>query len=499
VTSRSDPQPCRFYPALLLALALPAFLGCESRCQVTTASADPLPPSQSRMSFRPLPLSPAERPLAHVQLLIDTSGSMEGFSSALPENISWIQRALGAFGGEHADISRSYRACEFNQSVGIASCSTDISTAYLPSQKVHGDTNLHKAIMSAADYDLTVILTDGVPSEGAGNGSCAAGVDSACMADAFARVIQQFQLQKPQGGIWMLPIVMPFKGRFYTEKKASASDFDVQGTESQVSRQVGRQISITSPTNEHSGELVYNYTGPRVAFLFVLARNAQAGRTLLFHLHRERQSVAREIQSMKDWDGGLDAFQSIEIFPALPPETPWAGLKIIKACGPSGPKWDQRESLLGLVCRKAAAKELVEIGLQTPEESGDTLTLELLAPPSLSLTAESPQQVRPDAEISWPTGLRLLVSCPFVDKSEEKLYVTAQANLGTAADCLVEAKKQNCRSRAAELIIELSTSDDASQPQLTLGLMRTLNDALHALQANAFPVNIASLEIHSLK
>ena len=165
---------------------------------------------------------------ARVQILLDSSGSMVGMQKLVPQLTNWMQHSLSLLRRSSLEI-REGRVCQFSTrfETGGASfpgqCSPSL-TQPLQGFQAGGDTNLHRAIESAAQYDLTMILTDGVAATGSGGaGDCASGVDAGCVARSLRSVVTSRSPSRREAedwGFWLIPVVVPYDGKFSASKSS---------------------------------------------------------------------------------------------------------------------------------------------------------------------------------------------------------------------------------------------------------------------------------------
>lgn len=258
---------------------------------------------------------------ARVQVLLDHSGSMNGFYKVVPVLQEWLAHSISQMRGFNFQMGEA-RVCFFSRAIGIKPVAR--WNEPLPSFSPQGYTNLHEAIKASIDYDLTFILTDGVAATERGDtGDCAQGVDAACVAQALrsAVVSPPADNRAIDRGIWIVPLVTAFDGKFYTEEVIAKSDFDPSRTEAAIRQDLAQQpIAIKSPTNIRDNTLMYNYQGPRTLMLIVIARLATLGRATMQAL--VEQASYRNfscIQAIREFKGNIAYFKPIELYPGYFP------------------------------------------------------------------------------------------------------------------------------------------------------------------------------------
>jgi len=273
-----------------------------------------------------------ERPLnlrrGDAQILVDSSGSMSGFSQAIPPLVTWIQHGISQVQQSSMTVENA-RLCQFNQRIGIADCTP--SGRQLTQFKAFGNTNLHDAIRSAKDYALTFILTDGVAATGGlGSGDCANGVDAACVARSLKEVVN-FRATTGEDldtGIWVMPLLANYNGAFYTEEQIAIADFRSEETIKQIRSDVEAEAVIQNPRTDSNGRLEFDYRGPRALLLIVIARWSDVGRNATQALwERSEYMSVRRIEGMKEFTSGIATFTPIELYPGFLNKVTWQAMQ----------------------------------------------------------------------------------------------------------------------------------------------------------------------------
>jgi len=259
-----------------------------------------------------------------VQVLVDGSGSMVGFDPRLPEIVGWAQHAISALQGSTLKIQNS-RICTFRENEGISGCSG--MTGAVPPMNSKGDTNLHEAINSAKDYALTFIVTDGVAATGdRGTGDCATGVDAACVARSFINWVHGGDTSEDRG-VWLIPLVAPYDGIFFTEEAISPASFSSEEAIQKIRSDIPLDASIQNPQTGAGGKLVYNYRGPRTLLLIVLAKRSEIGRAAIQALWERAEYLnVRQMNELRYYSGGIAGLTPIEICPGFLNKVRWSRL-----------------------------------------------------------------------------------------------------------------------------------------------------------------------------
>ncbi|HEV7428331.1 MAG TPA: hypothetical protein VGQ46_18395 [Thermoanaerobaculia bacterium] len=278
-----------------------------------------------------------------IQVLVDGSGSMDGIRDPVLRYVRWIEQGISRSRG--AAGNGPVRIAQFDRRRGIES-SADFA-AFDREYKATGETTLHAAIASSADWDVTYILTDGVDAAGSGNGECAAGVDAACVARAFEQA-----LLHPHGpsagelpGLWVLPLRTTHDGIYYTERPVAPSRFDSNQLKQELlalypppSTGSTTRIDVREPAVDKAGNLKYSYYGPRSLLLIVIARSDEIGRATVASLVEvaAQNGVTFSDVGSSPVPDGLEAFRPIEVYPGWVPPVDWSALIASDATRPSG-------------------------------------------------------------------------------------------------------------------------------------------------------------------
>jgi|SRR5271157_356711 len=476
---------------------------------------------------RNCPKQPPTPSFARVQLLIDNSGSMSGFQNVMPTVQLWLRQSLSSLLGSHTAIKAPSRACYFNQRLGIGDC-VDLAGNFGGGFKpfvASANTNFHDAILSARNFDITVIATDGVDFTGSGTGNCAGGIDASCVAGSLSEVLRIYDLSGTQdaGGAWLVPIVSGFSGTYYTEQNIRVQDFNQSEVSESVRNEVRQDIRIEDVQQRHSGELTYTYRGPREWFLLVIARPAALGRATVHSLWGQANKPGiYPVEDISSWRDGLGVFRPVEIFPGYLPRSTLASFQLLgidgKVSGEEVPGktycptidigWSPTANI------SSPASE-ISIGSVTQGEALRRLTLFREEPPSqcspLSMIMPFQMQLEGRAignssapihaySLSWNEGridLHLvgdaksqLPECK--SSTETEMAWVAEASYDKAADCLIS---DGCISSSSVLIRKLNGHNTATEPHRIFGLLPTVQAFLNRSSGKSQKLKLAEFRL----
>lgn len=482
-------------------LALVFALSCAAPCRLDLGKPQPETEVVSETFY--CPETPASPYFARVQILTDSSGSMNGFKAAIPPLQSWMRQSVSLLLGNFLDL-KSFRACYFNQDVGIGGCSQAFTQAQ-PPFKVGGDTNLHQAILSAGDFDLSFIVTDGVAFTGGGTGDCAGGVDAACVGRSLIRVLKDYQVeqQSPAGGVWVIPLVTRFAGVFPTEQRVRPEDFHASEVHDKVQQETGQLVTIKKPRPTHDGLLIYDYQGPKVMFLLVIARQLNLGRAAIRALSQQMtMSGVKAVASITEAKEGPAAFRPVEVFPGTLPKSKWRGANQLyepgsrrrSRCGAIQHTWDQQSAKVRLECREGTAELLLSLPLERQDSPARCVHIGLLAPfrPAFEPrdAAQGKRSLLKDFRASWPNSQVLLhllcIGSPQAGQGGGGLETyrwTLRPDVAKAADCLAQPLAAGCPKDTIDLLLQVSSENPAYQPHRAFGLVPTLKFFLNEARA----------------
>jgi len=481
----------RFAPGLVCS-ALAFALSCARPCRIDLGETQPELEVVSEAFY--CPETPASPQFARVQILADSSGSMNGFKAAVPPLQSWMRQSVSLLLGNFLDL-RSFRACYFNQDIGIGGCSQGFTQAQ-PPFKVGGDTNLHQAILSAADVDLSFIITDGVAFTGGGTGNCAGGVDAACVGRSLIRVLKDYQVEQqgPAGGVWVVPLVAHFAGIFPTEQQVRPEDFHASDVQDKVQQETGQLVEIKKPRLGPGGQLIYDYQGPKVMFLLVIARQVNLGRAAIRALSQQMaMSGVKAVASFTEAKEGPAAFRPVEVFPGTLPQSKWRGANLLyepgsrqrSRCGAIQHTWDRQSAKVQLECPEGNAELLLSLPLDRQDSPARCVHIGLFAPFRLALeprdAAQGKRSLLKDFRASWANS-QVLLHLQCIDSPQagqgggglETYRWTLRPDIAKAADCLAQPLAAGCPKDTVDLLLQVSSENPAYQPHRAFGLAPTL-------------------------
>jgi hypothetical protein len=267
--------------------------------------------------------APTQPKTGRTAVFVDASASMEGFAPSIPTLLGGIEQAFSAIRDLHLGIEES-RACFFSRSRGLFSCRTGFRPA--TPFAAGGFTNLDHAVREARQYDVTVVLTDGVPASLGGGGDCSTGVDGPCVARALIEALET-RPGRPKteaSGFWILPLVSIYDGRLFTEQPLSATSFQPETARESVRNETGTSAEVARGFPDSRGDLVFPYRGPRVLMAWILASNADVGRAFVreFYLRAHFSTIER-LDSLAGYRGGIQALPPVEVYPGAVPHLDW--------------------------------------------------------------------------------------------------------------------------------------------------------------------------------
>lgn len=337
------------------------------------------------------------------QVLFDDSGSMRGYKSALPPLALWSEQALSQV-RQYGMEWTSTRGCYFSASRTLAGCTTPSLT---PSRfRGAAATTLNVAIDSAAQYDLTVLFTDGASASGGGSADCAAGVDAACVARAMARVLvpRPGEPQGTAGGIWIVPLVALYDGPLYTEQPLDSSQLDPDAIAKRVAAETSANALVRDVKRDSRGLVFYTYNGPRAFFALVLARDVTVGRAFLAALKaRMRFSQIQALASVKTYQSGIAAMRPIEVFPGAAAPASLAQSRVLEPVCLTLDARFRAPYQLQVSCANPADEAVVR--LETRAEPASPDCVEVLQLPRLSAELKSAGNLNAIRDYAWSGSL----------------------------------------------------------------------------------------------
>lgn len=263
---------------------------------------------------------PADR-AASVQIFLDASGSMHGFSipGVMSPLAQWVKRS--SIGAPTSGVEFSLARIQAFSAEGLVDLPTQEDT--INYTVTHGDTNLDEIVGHANDESVTVIVTDGVPYTAAGkSSSCAGQVDVTCV----AKRLRQFIDANAHPGIWIMPLFGRYDGKFSGEGQQIPNDPEwADKTARRLKETLGGDIRLRTNDAEDRALNPFFYTGPRTLLVIVLAKDASMGRIFLSSLY-ERANLYRVALLGENFtvfseatDKALGAFTPVELYPGYIP------------------------------------------------------------------------------------------------------------------------------------------------------------------------------------
>lgn len=497
-----------------LALGLAAvllFAGCRrGNDQGAGTGACPLPALEEKTEIagmgavRYCALQQVRAQVSRVQFLMDGSGSMKGFSAYLPQVSEWAAQSFSQLRNSGMEF-REARNCYFSLGRGIYGC----SSARLPvSGAAGGDTNLHEAIRSAAGYDLSLIVTDGVAATGTGTGDCAGGVDAACIGRALSDQLapRPGAPQNVPAGLWLVPMAALFNGPLYTEQFAH-QDFRPDASAGNVARDTATHAALGEPGKDRNGKLVFDYKGPRGLLALVLSHDAEVGRAFVAALAgRAAPNTIQTLESLKQFQTGLAVMAPIEVFPGYLPPVHWGQPRVVvedgveRICG----TLDLAQTSTGSVrmnCPGQGDSAWVEVPALPDSRSSACVNLQVL--PKLNIARRSSsgfsnvQGARWDGSIAAGGSPRLVLalSCDRnwqapCGANEPGVEWVGRTQFPASADRI---SSQDASVPAVASIAALSTNEVAAMPHRIFGLSDTLEKLYRELGGRNVEVPFARL------
>lgn len=431
-------------------------------------------------------VAPGElQPVLRTQLLIDSSGSMIGFRSAIPQLDSWVRQAVSHANGRIFRLS-SQRSCYFSAGRGVFGCS---STGSLAPFNPRGDTNLHEAIRASREADVTVILTDGVSASGTrGSGDCAGGVDAACVARALQAAIQTQpgEPQETDRGVWIVPLAGIYDGTFYTEEFDVKPDLALQ----HIQDETATVATIGGAVVGTDKKVNFPYKGPRALMLVVIGRPLASGRGFVQAL-MERAPYA-QVQALspqtgnhplKNFQRGLAMLPPVEVFPGYAAPVQWVGRPEIPApkgvrqtCGTIDFAWNA-PATLRMDCAASGPNEAI-FNLRAQSSRGPAGCMKMQVLPDLRIERQTTAGATPVRGASW-TGLEALqlrLACnrdsSFACNSNPyRIAWVGVPDFRAAANCLASP---TCSGATASFLRSLSTDTASAFPHRIYGLRETI-------------------------
>jgi hypothetical protein len=471
-----------------------------------------------------------ERPAgseAGVQIFLDASGSMRGFS--VPQVMSplaqWVKRS--AIGAPAANVQFSLIRVQAFSTAGIIDLPARAESVNYPVE--HGNTNIDEMIARARDEAITVIATDGVPyTAGAESASCAGQVDVTCV----AKRLREFLDDNAHPGMWIVPLFGQYDGKFSAEGQQIPNDPAwADSTARQLKETLGGDIRIRANNGPDRAMNPFFYTGPRTMLLIVLAKDASMGRIFLSALY-ERAGLYRVALVDEDFtaftnatDKALAAFTPVELYPGYTPrvtnihgvrrkrsvaDTPEdaGGFIDVKRLHDGTPF---RAEVACAAARESTPDEIVDLTFST---ASSDVCRKLYSLPSVQYLPELPARTteadRQDAasvvrslalsqgSAQQPGSLRgeLHIRCAGTGgkpcSSPTTIRVVAKVAYSDAAERLADRRAS---SGAVAYLQKLSTDSLVTEPFKVLALDRMLIEVMRTITQDASARDAAAIEV----
>lgn len=515
-----------------LGLGLAILAACQGRCgrprpsqngsaPEVSNSAEPTFSAESVLYCQ----EPAGKPQpARVQLLVDASGSMNGFTSSLPALLTWVEHTISGLRGNSLELM-GRETCQFNQQGGVFGCSPAVA---LPGYRPASDTNLHRAIRKASDADLTFIVTDGVAATGmGGDADCATGVDATCVARALKQAIlpgisggdeasasgEAGEIVDP--GIWILPLVTTFTGTLYTEEAITPQEFDPQATMDEIEAQLEKETKVQEPGVGRDGRLFFRYQGPKALLLIVIARDHELGRDAIrsFWNQAPLRGVKR-LEHLRDYSSGIGSLPAMEVYPGFLDRIRFTSFEPTDEPGEHTGTLDvafepdEIKSRLRLDCPPNGSGEgvfLLQSERRDQPHSGACVPIQQLPASSLRLEAARERSDREDLATivrgyrreGGKDILRLDLVCGAGPRrpcgaNPVPVQWNAWRDYGRTAEGIASGESDGV---ALASLLEISTAEPHREPHRVFGLAATLQSFYGLVEQEARRLTLAELEI----
>lgn len=438
---------------------------------------------------------------ASYQILVDDSGSMRGMLSQMPVLIAWVEQALSQVRRFDMNWSRS-RSCAFSSSRPLAGCSgAQLSPGGL---KGAGDTTLDEAISSARDFDLSVLLTDGAGAGGPATRECANGVDAACVGRALAAALQPRAGERAgvRGGVWLLPLLVHHNGPFFTEQLADPSSVDPAAIREAVTSDTRVAVEVSGLRRGASGTLSYQYSGPRVMLLIVIARQTDVGRAFVAALQARREyAQLSAIANFGEYRGGVAVMPAVEVYPGAASGLQWNALRVSQPTCLTLDARLRKDGRLSIGCSNPQDEAVLTLTASAPPDSFDCARLLML--PILRTELRQDRTLRAVRDYAWrgsaqdparPVQLQLRLGCSAQWRSRlsgachSAAQVVSRRDTAATIESLVSRKTT---SPALSLIHRISSSSVIYAPHKAFQLVETLERFYRTVQ----PLDASSQEV----
>jgi len=488
-------------------------ISCDGRSQKDTSI--PFEPEPTEPSFIPATVPYCwEKSLgaedARVQILLDASGSMVGFRKAMPRLSDWLRKGVSQLIGNSIHLSH-FRQAQFTQERGIHNL-THWNQPPAPFQP-GGNTNLHDAIRESIEYDLSMIVTDGVGATGSGGSrDCPGGVDASCVARALRDAIHAEGSRGggSERGLWIIPLAAVYDGKFYTEEMLDPAQFGSSKTIDHVESEVGIEVRVINPSTDNTGRLTFNYRGPRYLLLIILSREADLGRNAVYALMNNATFSGIDTKrNLGDLRSDLLTFMPIEVYPGFLSPVSWQDMR----------RADNPDMFIGTMDAKLSggntikmdclpderAEGVFELSGKVQSTGGACIDLHMLPAFSFEMRPESSAQQEKLAQVlrnvrradNSYNNINLHLSCPAdslvlgLCSSPSKERWTASMNYAAAADCLDDSSCQEESSHG--LVRRLSTTRPSLEPHRIYGFEALLEGFLRSVSEDERRLVLAEL------
>jgi hypothetical protein len=462
--------------------------------------------------FRHCLANPAAIPSGKIEVLVDASGSMTSVRTALPRLVSWVDLAVSRLRASALNIDRA-ELCEFSSRIGIAGCSP--SLVLRKDFRGSGNTNLHAAIRRTTDNAVTFILTDGVAAAGTtAQGDCATAVDAACVARALRDAVHPTGETRGQShrGVWLVPVISPHDGVYYTEKQIPLAAFDSEATNEQIRTDMNTDVTVQDPRVDAGERLNFVYRGPRVLLILVIANDAEIGRAAVAALvDAQEQSDVEHLSSLKSYVSGIGAFVPLELYPGLAVPVAWEQAEEADEQAVGTIEARLQANTLYVDCKQGEVSELTQILAATaragPRQSrcvdiwsfpGFNYRLHAVKPDTDQVLASFITSYTVNDPLASTSELALRIRCD-ADQMQRPCSTNPMRTQYTAAANYVDTSKvledDKHVAAPATLVKSISTLQPQREPHRVYALGDTLRIFYDELAEEQYNVSLAQLAI----
>ena len=378
------------------------------------------------------------------RVLVDLSGSMQGFANAGETNIESVYRKL--FGSFSAVEAVPLDVCTVGE--GETECGEEADPTELREASVYDASSslLAEAIAPVEagqeekspvdEKGLTVLMTDGLD---VGRGTrekeskelfCIPGPESFCLQRALiARAEQGY-------GIWLVGLSLPFEGRVYPERGLDESMFEETKAHLKTLREesgfasgAGEMGVRSLHVNKGSGRSNYFYEGARPLLFFVMSRDVERGQSFVDRLTDSLQKA--EVATP------ADRLEAVRLTPYQPGRYSFQGVALPAKARGSASLQKQRgtwreDSGLQAEYRCSGRKPTplhLKLGMDTPPKP--ELTGQLSESANVGLvSAPSEKSVRPPSELEDQLGVHLSgVNCLHLSAGSHRVVYDLKVGL----------------------------------------------------------------------